>query len=108
MNDRGAPDLATETSFEVFASCQAYLYLQFAEIINPSGALVELGFALGRKLKTTMIIRKNLRTPYMFEGFQGVAAKLNFLPQVHIYTVADIDDAVRLIKTDRRKLFGLG
>jgi transcriptional regulator with XRE-family HTH domain len=98
--DLGAADLATETSLQALNTCRAYLYLQFADLTNPSGALVELGFALGRKLKTTMIIKKDLRTPYMFEGFQGVAARLYFLPEVRIYLVDEVDDAVRLIERD--------
>jgi hypothetical protein len=98
FNDLGAPDIAAEASLEAFVSCQAYLYLQFAEMVNPSGALVELGFALGRRLKTTLIIKKDLRTPAMLEGFQGVAAKLGFLPETHIYVVDDVEGAVRLIQ----------
>jgi hypothetical protein len=98
------PDIATETSLKVLANCRAYLYLQFGELIYPSGALVELGIALGRKLKTTMIIKKDLRTPYMFEGFEGVTASLDFLPRVLIYAVNDVDDAVRLIQRNGRQL----
>jgi hypothetical protein len=86
---------------------KAYVYVQFAEILNPSGALVELGFALGKKLMTTMIIRRNLRTPCMFEGFQGVSARLECLPDARIYLVDDVEDAVRLIKRDGRQLLGL-
>jgi transcriptional regulator with XRE-family HTH domain len=107
VKDLGAPDLATEATFKEFAHCKAYLYLQFAEILNPSGALVELGFALGRRIKTTMIIRKDLRTPYMFEGFQGVAARLDCLPDAHIYTVESAAEAARLITRHGRRLLGL-
>jgi DNA-binding XRE family transcriptional regulator len=104
INERGAPDLATESNLDAFERCRAYLYLQFGEIVNPSGALVELGFALGRRLKTTMIIMKNLSVPYMFEGLQGVAARLRFLPEVHIYVVDDVDRAVQLIERDGSRL----
>jgi transcriptional regulator with XRE-family HTH domain len=103
----GAADLVTEANLNAFAKCRAYLYLQFAEMANPSGALVELGLALGRKLKTTIIIKRNLHTPYMFEGLAVVAAKLRFLPEVHLYEVDDVDEAVRLIKRDGRRLWGL-
>jgi transcriptional regulator with XRE-family HTH domain len=104
IDDLEAADLATESSLDVFDRCRAYLYLQFGEMVNPSGALVELGFALGRRLKTTMIIRKNVSVPYMFEGLQGVAARLRFLPEVHIYLVDDVDGAIRLIKRNGRRL----
>jgi transcriptional regulator with XRE-family HTH domain len=107
LKDLGAADLSTETNLKVFAECQAYLYLQFGEMINPSGALVELGFALGQKLRTTMIIKKDLPTPYMFRGIGTVAGKLEFLPEVHKYEVDDIDDAVRLIQHNGPQLFGL-
>jgi transcriptional regulator with XRE-family HTH domain len=97
LHDLGAPDIATETSLKALANSRAYLYLQFAETIKPSGALVELGFALARKLKTTIIIKSNVPTPYMLEGFEGVAASLDFLPRVHIYVVDDVEDAIRYI-----------
>jgi transcriptional regulator with XRE-family HTH domain len=103
-HDRGAADLATETSLRALARCRAYLYVQFAPMEYPSGALVELGIALGRKLKTTMIIKKDLRRPYMFQGFAGVAEKLEFLPETHVYDVNDADEAVRLIEHDGPQL----
>ena len=99
-----AADLVTQANLNAFDKCRTYLYLQFAEMANPSGALVELGFALGRKLKTTMIIKKGLRTPYMFDNFGVVAAKLRFLPDVHIYEVETVDQAVQLIVNDGREL----
>jgi len=52
---------------------------------------VELGFALGLGMKTTMIIKKDLLTPCMFQGFEGVAGRLDFLPPLRIYTVETID-----------------
>jgi transcriptional regulator with XRE-family HTH domain len=104
LYELGAADLVTEANLEAFDKCRAYLYLQFAELVNPSGALVELGFALGRKIKTTMIIKRGLRTPYMFDGLGIVAAKLNFLPETHIYEVGDVDEAVRLVGRNGRQL----
>jgi transcriptional regulator with XRE-family HTH domain len=95
--NRGAADLSTEASLRALQGSRGYLYLQFAEMVNPSGALVELGIALGLGLKTTMILREGLNTPFMFEGLQNVAADLDFLPQVRIY-VKDPDEAVRLIE----------
>jgi transcriptional regulator with XRE-family HTH domain len=104
LYDLGAANFVAEANLNAFDKCRTYLYLQFAEMDNPSGALVEVGFALGRKLKTTMIIKKGLRTPYMFGGFEGVAAKLHFLPDVFIYEVETIGQAVRLIETNGRQL----
>jgi transcriptional regulator with XRE-family HTH domain len=104
LYDLGAADLVTEANLNAFDKCRVCLYLQFAESINPSGALVELGFALGRKIKTIMIIKKDLRTPYMFEGIQGVAARLQFLPAVHLYVVDHVDEAVLLIERFGRQL----
>jgi hypothetical protein len=55
-NDRRniAPDIAATHNLTDLASCPAFLYLQFAEVIGPSSTLVELGIALGRKMKVTM------------------------------------------------------
>jgi hypothetical protein len=88
-------------------NCPAYLYLQFAEIVGPSSALVELGFALGRKMKITIIVKKGLTSPYMLRGFGAVAAKLNFLPHARIYEVDSADDAACLIASNGRELLGL-
>ena len=54
-------------------NCPAYLYLQFAEIIGPSSALVELGFALGRKMKITIIVKQGLMEDYL-KVFSLIAA----------------------------------
>ena len=42
--------------------------------------------------------------PHMFEGLQSVAARIDFLSDVHMYVVGDVDEAVRLINVDRRQL----
>jgi hypothetical protein len=102
-----APDLATERNMKVLASCHAYLYLQFADIIHPSGALVEFGIALGRRLKTTLIIQRDFPSPFMLNGFGAVAESLTFLPKAHIYLVASADEAVSLVTRNGRELFGL-
>lgn len=107
IEDLAAPDLTTEANLKVLAQCRGYLYLQFAEITSPSSALIEFGFALGRRIKTTALIRRGVATPYMLTGFQGVASSLPFLPQARIYLVEDVQDAVRLVDRNRRKLLGL-
>jgi hypothetical protein len=83
------------------------MYLQFSEIVHPSSALVELGFALGRRLKTTLIIKRGLHNPYMLEGFGAVAASLSFLPQARIYSVNSTAEAEALIVRNGRELLGL-
>jgi transcriptional regulator with XRE-family HTH domain len=102
-----AADLATERNMRDLANCPAYLYLQFSEIIGPSSALVELGFALGRKMKVTIIVRHGLTSPYMLRGFGAVAARLSFLPEARIYEVDSPDDAASLIAGNGRELLGL-
>jgi transcriptional regulator with XRE-family HTH domain len=104
LYDLGAANFVTEANLEALDKCRAYLYLQFAELVDPSGALVELGFALGRRIKTTMIIKEGLQTPFMFGGLDVVAAKLQFLPETHIYYVDDVEHAVRLIEVNGRQL----
>jgi len=106
-DDLIAADLATERNMKTLAHCSAYLYLQFSEIIHPSSALVELGFALGRRLKTTLIIKRGLHNPYMLEGFGAVAASLSFLPKARIYYVNSVAEAEALINKNGRELLGL-
>jgi transcriptional regulator with XRE-family HTH domain len=106
-DDLAAPDLATERNLAAFQQCHAYLYLQFEDIRRPSSALIELGVALGRRIKTTIIIKRDLSIPTMLDGFQGVAAKLNFLPSARIYRVDDAEQAAQLVARNGRSLLGL-
>jgi transcriptional regulator with XRE-family HTH domain len=105
--DLAAPDIATERNMRVLAECSALLYLQFVNIVRPSGALIELGVALGRRLKTTVIMHADVPQPYMLSGFGAVAATLSFLPQARIYTVRSVGEACDLIQINGRELLGL-
>lgn len=105
--DLVAADIATERNFRIIAHCTALLYLQFAPIIRPSSALIELGFALGRRLKTTVIVKAGLEQAYMLENFGAVAASLSFLPKARLYTVRSVADACDLVGRNGRELLGL-
>lgn len=102
-----AADIATERDLRAMSHCVAFLYLQFEEVSYPSSALVELGLALGRRLKTTVISQDGLRLPYMLDGFGAVAASIPFLPKARIYRVASVDDACALVQRNGRELLGL-
>lgn len=102
-----AADLVTEKNMKALYSSQAYLYLQFAEVVRPSSAFVELGFALGRKMKVTIIVQQGLKNPFMLRGFSAVAESLDFLPKARTYEVASADEAASLIKGSGRELLGL-
>jgi transcriptional regulator with XRE-family HTH domain len=102
-----AADIAAEQNMIALFGCQAYLYLQFAEVMRPSSALVELGFALGTKKNVTIIIQRELTNPYLLRGFGSVANKLKFLPAARSYEVASPDEAAALIKENGRVLLGL-
>jgi len=103
-----AADIVTERNMRVLFKCQAYLYLQFAEVVRPSSAFVELGVALARKMKITIIVKHGLPSLYMLRGYATVAANFKSLPQARIYTeVASADDAASLIETHGRELLGL-
>jgi transcriptional regulator with XRE-family HTH domain len=107
LDDLSAPDIATERNMKVLEHCSAFLYLQFDEVIRPSGALIELGCALGRRVKTTAMIAKDLPLPFMLQNFEGVAAAVNFLPKARVYEVRSVDHACDLIAKDGRELLGL-
>ncbi len=102
-----AADIATEKNMAVMRHCRALLYLQFEELTGPSGSLIELGMALGRKTKTTMIIRRGLRTPFMLENFSAVAARTDSLPEARIYLVDSAEAAAALISNNGRSILGL-
>ena len=109
LDDLRAADLATTRTMTGLQQSEALLYLQFEEVTHPSGALVEVGIALGMRKKVTALIRRGLDLPYMLEDFTGVARGLQFLPDARIYTsVVDVDDAIRRINRNGRELLGLG
>jgi transcriptional regulator with XRE-family HTH domain len=107
VGDFTAPDLVTEQNLRALSECHAYLYVQFAEMVHPSSSLIELGFALGKKLKTTIIVKDGVTLPYMLDGFGGVAASLPFLPKARVYQLADVEHAVARVARNGRELFGL-
>jgi transcriptional regulator with XRE-family HTH domain len=106
-SDLTAPDIATERNMQALQRSAALLYLQFMEIVRPSGALVELGCALGWRLRTTIIIQEDLKMPFMLENFGAVAATLGFLPKARIYRVKSVGDACDLVAKNGRDLLGL-
>lgn len=106
-SDLTAPDIATERNMQVLQRSAALLYLQFMEVVRPSGSLIELGCALGWRLKTTVIMQEDLDRPFMLENFSGVAASLGFLPNARIYRVKSVRDACDLITKNGRTLLGL-
>jgi transcriptional regulator with XRE-family HTH domain len=107
ISDLTAPDIATERNMQVLQHSAALLYLQFMEIVRPSSALVELGCALGWRLKTTVIMHADLIQPFMLENFGAVAATLSFLPKARVYKVKSVGDACDLITRNGRELLGL-
>ena len=107
LSDLPAADLATERNMGALSQCSAFLYLQFMDVARPSSALIELGIALGRRLRTTLIVQAGVPLPYMLRGFSGVAASLAFLPKVRIYTVDSAEEASVLIARNGRELLGL-
>jgi transcriptional regulator with XRE-family HTH domain len=104
-----AADIRTERNLRVLNNCPALLFLQFAEVVRPSSAYIELGFALGKRMSLTIMVKRGLMLPYMLHRFGMVGTGLKFLPRVRIYTdeIASADDAAALIATNGRELLGL-
>lgn len=103
-----APSVATTTNIRTLVRCRGLLYVQFDEVIHPSGALIELGIALGRKMKTTIVADARLGLPFMLRnGFDGVARDSPNLPDAKVHTFADIEDAKRQIANTGPLFFGI-
>jgi len=108
FDDLQAADLATRRNLEILFGCRALLYLQFEEVTGPTGALVELGLALARKMKTTVIRKRGLNSPFLLrEGFPGVASDSPNLPSARIYDVGTAREAARKLEVNKRGLVGL-
>lgn len=63
--DLTAPDIATEDNFKALGHCTAFIYLQFADEVRRSSALVALGCALAKRLKTTIVLLDGINYPFM-------------------------------------------
>jgi transcriptional regulator with XRE-family HTH domain len=107
MSDLTAADIATEKNMQILRNCSALLYLQFYEMVHPSSALIQLGCAMGWRLKTTIITQADLHQPFMLDGFGGVAASLTFLPKARVYRVRSVAEACDLVRRNGRELLGL-
>lgn len=107
LADLTAADIATEKNMQILRNCSALLYLQFCEMVHPSSALIQLGCALGWRLKTTIITQADIHQPYMLDGFSGVAATLTFLPKARVYRVKSVTEACDLVRLNGRELLGL-
>jgi transcriptional regulator with XRE-family HTH domain len=95
----------TEQNLRVLNGCPALLYLQFAAVVNPSSAYIELGYALGRKMKLTIMVKGGLMVPYMLRDFGAVRVGLR---EVGIFpNIASADEAAELIASNGRELLGL-
>ena len=107
VDELAAADVATDHNMRALHSSDAFVFLQFDEIVHPSSSLIELGLALGLRKKVTIFFTRTVRQPYMLEGFQGVAADLAFLPKARIYPVDDEAEVIRSILRNGREMFGL-
>ncbi|WP_390178718.1 transcriptional regulator [Microbacterium sp. MTN4-26] len=103
-----APSIATASNIRNLVNSQALVYVQLEEVVKPSGALVELGIALGRKMRTTVIARSGLHLPFMLSnGFDGVANASPELPDAKIHVFSTTEEALRQIGNTGPAFFGL-
>jgi hypothetical protein len=107
MNDLAAADIVTRDNLEVLSHCDGLLYVQLSDVAHPTGALIELGIALGRRIKTTIMIQKDLPLPFMLRNFEGVAARSQIMPDARVDFVEDVDDVIQRIGRNGREIFGL-
>lgn len=104
-DDYSVPDISAETHLPYLESCRGLLYVQFEATSSASGSFVELGIALGLGRTVVIVHGRGVELPYILRGFGSVAAHLAFLPDVHIYPVADENEACQLLRTSSVKLF---
>lgn len=102
-----AADITTERNMNALGRSEALIYLQFKNIVHPSSSLVELGLALGKRMKTTIFVARGIREPYMLDGFQGVAGAVSFLPKARIYRVGAPDEVSSMLAKNGREILGL-
>ena len=107
-DDLLASDKSTSANKRTMVRCHGLVFVQFAESTRPSNCLVELGIALGRRMKTTVFMQKDVSRPAMFRGLDGVAARNDQLPDIRIYgDLANAHEAVKMIRRNGRGLLGL-
>lgn len=102
-----APNRATKRNFERLEDCRGLPYVQMDDTVGPSNCLVELGLALGRRMRTTVILKRDVNRPLMFQGLEAVAQGFKWLPNVQIHEVDSAEDACHLVRANGRSLLGL-
>jgi transcriptional regulator with XRE-family HTH domain len=103
---RGVAEIATQPTMTALYGGDALVYVQLTNVTRATGALVELGIALGLQRPITLILGTNVARPFMFEqGFEAVAARLHWLPDVRVVTVTSAVEAEQIIHTAGARLF---
>lgn len=106
--DLDASDVVAERNLKILAKCPAFLYLQFSDLVKPSSSLIELGIALGDRIKTTIVLGAGVQSAYMLRSnFSMVAERLSFLPDARVYNNDTLESICDLFGKSGRKILGL-
>lgn len=95
-------------NWDWLATAGGLVYIQFEEIEGATGALIELGIALGRKIRTTVILSDRVKKPFLLSsGFERIAEARDDFPNALFYTYSSADAAAGEIRETGAAYFGL-
>jgi transcriptional regulator with XRE-family HTH domain len=104
LSDAKDPRITTAANFEALGRVQALMLLLLHEATGPTGALIELGYAMGQGRRITIFIEKSLNTdgkrPFVLEGLVSAAMEIDEIAPVEIIEVEGIDEVVARIESD--------
>lgn len=102
------PHTTTYENLKVLLVTDGFLYIQLNEVIRPTGALIELGIALGRRIKTTLLLSPGVTLPFMLRGgFEKNMERFPEFPDAQVDEVDSVSDIKTRIANTGPAYFGL-
>jgi len=90
-----AGDINAEHNYSALSQCTHLVYMQYADSEAPNGALVELGYALGRGLSVIILLSPARKAPHNVLSLEAASLRTKHLPSVRLYvreTVTELQD----------------
>jgi len=101
-SDYRDPRITATKNLQALAQCSSFLLLYLHEVDGPSGALIELGYAMGLGLRVTLMIDRKLNQkgpkPFILDGLQSAAMEIDVLPRIDIHEVNNAKDVCLLLR----------
>lgn len=108
--ESGIEHIAAADNIRAILSSEALVYFQSHALNGSTSALVELGYAMGKQIRTTVMVAGGVQMPFMLRRLDALAAQLSdthdALTKPARMDFATVDEACEAVRT-RPRMFGL-